>query len=441
MGNRGPFSNQGHHSIFLSIMVVVIGTMFVIHLLVGGFFGLMFGFNAMIPVHRNIDNYAELIAQDIGVPPDTVRARIIADEYDMQIRYESEAWSWTSDPELTRSETKRKKHHGMFGPGRAWREVTAIENPDGSHFYLRWDFGRFANIHRELFAGLLVIVTLVFFGTHYFIRRTLKPIRWLRQGVDQISGGNLDVRIPVKKRDELGRLTEAFNDMARRIKEMLKARDQLLLDVSHELRSPLTRIKVALEFIEESKKKRRIATDIAEIEAMITEILESERLIDGRGKLERRSTDLVQLIDDVVEEYKDRSPGVVIVSQPQALEWPVDSERVRIVLKNILDNAVKHSRPDSRNTELSITEDRDTAIICIKDDGVGISEEQIPYLFEPFYRVDRSRSRETGGYGLGLHLCKRIMDAHQGRIEIQSNPTGPGITVSLFFPRETGVND
>ena len=113
----------------------------------------------------------------------------------------------------------------------------------------------------------------------------------------------------------------------------------------------------------------------------------------------------------------------------------MDSERIRIVFKNLLDNAFKYSRADSNPVEISIRADNDVTIVKIIDDGPGIPEEDIPQLFEPFYRVDRSRSKKTGGYGLGLSLSKKIMDAHGGKIEI-SNNEDRGVTVTLSFKKD-----
>ncbi len=111
----------------------------------------------------------------------------------------------------------------------------------------------------------------------------------------------------------------------------------------------------------------------------------------------------------------------------------IDAKRVVTVLENVLDNAVKCSLPKSKPIEISLRTDAEAAVITIMDDGTGLPEKDLPLLFEPFYRVDRSRSKETGGYGLGLSLCKKIMEAHAGHIRI-SNNEHQGVTVTLEFP-------
>jgi signal transduction histidine kinase len=274
--------------------------------------------------------------------------------------------------------------------------------------------------------------TLVFGFSYLLMRHILKPVKLLQQGVLQLSTGNMDHNIPVNRNDELGDLTRSFNNMTRRIREMIRARDQLLLDVSHELRSPLTRIRVALELLPHSQDRCSILEDISEIEKMITDILESERLKEGHGRLKIAVLDLVELIRNVAGEYATSIPAIRISAVAEKVMVNADEERIRILIKNILENSIKYSLPDSRPVEVSIKKDENAVSVLIQDDGSGIPAQDIPYLFEPFYRVDKSRSKKTGGYGLGLHLCKKIMDAHGGEIKIYNNPRR-GITVQLKF--------
>lgn len=115
----------------------------------------------------------------------------------------------------------------------------------------------------------------------------------------------------------------------------------------------------------------------------------------------------------------------------------VDIERIQIVFRNILENAIRYSDKESNPIEISIVDTKESVEVRIKDDGVGIPNEHVSNIFEPFYRVDTSRSKRTGGYGLGLSLCKKIMDAHKGSIEIKNNSKN-GITVYLKFPKRSG---
>lgn len=162
--------------------------------------------------------------------------------------------------------------------------------------------------------------------------------------------------------------------MAARVKEMLRARDQLVVDVSHELRSPLTRMKVALALLRDSPKKAQAEADVGEMEGMTTELLELERLRDGRG-LRTTRADLVALLHDAAQAHADTPPGVRVSASPPEIQLDLDVDGVRTVLRNLLGNAVKYSLPDSRPIELSATRDANCLIVRVVDDGPGIPQE------------------------------------------------------------------
>jgi signal transduction histidine kinase len=220
--------------------------------------------------------------------------------------------------------------------------------------------------------------------------------------------------------------------MVARVREMVHSRDQLLLDVSHELRSPLTRMRVGLALWQEGEPRQRLERNVGEMEAMVTELLELERLRAGYG-LERGRHDVVEIVRDAVLAFADRPPGVVLGTLPAQCFVEVDPDKVRSVLNNLLENALRYALPDSAAVSVSVIEAPDGAVVRVDDDGPGIPADDLPRVFEPFFRVDRSRSRRTGGYGLGLALCRRIMEAHGGRIDA-GNRDGRGATFVLTFP-------
>jgi signal transduction histidine kinase len=193
---------------------------------------------------------------------------------------------------------------------------------------------------------------------------------------------------------------------------MLHTKEQLLLDVSHELRTPVTRMKVALEFLEDSQAKQSLQADIEEMEKMVSEILETARRQHKYENLKKQRTNLVDLLRQTLAAFENHSPGIEMRDVASEMKAAVDPEQIKTVFENVL------------NTD---------AVIRITDKGIGIPEAELSHIFEPFYRVDKSRSKDTGGYGLGLSLCKTIMEAHDGKIEVQSKPE-KGTTVSLFFP-------
>jgi signal transduction histidine kinase len=280
------------------------------------------------------------------------------------------------------------------------------------------------------------------------IRRLLSPLKKLSAGVERVGRGELGYQVPVCGHDEFGDLASSFNTMSSRLAALVRAREQLLLDVSHELRSPITRIKVALEMAPEGTDTEGIRDDLREMETMIGEILEAARLDSVHGKLNIEELDLGVLVSEAVADANIRPPGAVLAVNAAATDVSgsgpmikVDRARVRKVLANVLDNAVKFSQAATQSSsgekgvpvEVRIEADDSEVTVRVKDRGAGIPADELANLFEPFYRVDRSRSRDTGGYGLGLSLCKRIMEAHGGSIGITSRE-GEGTEVFLVFP-------
>jgi signal transduction histidine kinase len=274
--------------------------------------------------------------------------------------------------------------------------------------------------HAVVLIVLLLVMAAVVLSAHRVLNRLLQPLRALSDGVDRLSAGELDVVVATTARDEFGRLTEAFNQMVGRVRDMVRSRDQLLLDVSHELRSPVTRLKVALELTGDADLKARMAADLAEMEIMIGELIELERLRDGRG-LKTARQDVVPILEDIARNVHDRPPGVRLVPVKSPVIAEFDADRIRIVIRNLLENAIKYSLPESRAVEISAAENGERISISVSDNGPGIPEDDLPNLFEPFFRVDRSRSRKTGGYGLGLSIAKRIVEAHGGTIGVKNN--------------------
>jgi signal transduction histidine kinase len=293
--------------------------------------------------------------------------------------------------------------------------------------------GRVHEAHAAFVVVLLLVLAAVGLTAHAALKRLLRPLRALSDGVARLSAGQLDVVVLNNARDEFGTLTDAFNHMVDRVRDMIGARDQLLLDVSHELRSPVTRMRVAIELLPDGEQRTGMVNDLAEMEQMLAELLELERLRDGRG-IKATRHDLAALLREVAEAFQNRPPGVRMVLALGEMQVDIDAERVRTVLRNLLENAAKYSLPTSDPIEVLASKNADTVVITVTDDGVGIPEGDVERVFEPFFRVDRSRSKSTGGYGLGLSICKRVMEAHNGTIALERQP-GRGTRFVLTFPK------
>jgi len=424
-------------SVFTKLLLVIILTGICVNLVVGGFFW-HYRSAAGRPLHKNILQYLNYIIADLGDPPRLEQAKTLGRQASLQIYYEGAGTSWTT------AENFSDVHKAHW---RDWSKnpLIRIGRYHGHHFVeLAHDSGRFVfgldksldldPERRRVVIVLLVLLTLILAGAFLSIRWILKPVRWLQEGVREVGRGNLTHRVPVKRSDELRELAAAFNDMTDRIRDMLHTKEQLMLDVSHELRSPITRMKVALEFLPESQAKDSLKSDIAEMETMINEILETARMHHLHGNLKRQRINLAELLEGILADYVNRPPGVQAGDFPAEIELNVDPEQVKTVFQNILTNAIKFSSPDDKPVMTSVIKQATFTVVRILDHGIGIPPDELPFIFEPFYRVDKSRSKRTGGYGLGLSLCKTIMEAHDGRIEVDSK-TGVGTCVSLFFPQ------
>ncbi len=423
-------------SVFTKLLAVIILAGICINLVVGGFFW-HYRNSAGGPFHKNAVQYLNYLIADMGNPPSLERAREIARQSLLEIRYESPDLNWSTSDELLAAFKGRfiawaQNPDVRLGNYRG-RYVIEVDRKPG-----RFIFGLSQNLQidserNRLLVIMFVLLTAILAGAFFAIRYILRPVKWLNTGVQEVGRGNLKHRVPVKKSDELRDLAAAFNDMTARIEDMLQNKDQLLMDISHELRTPITRMKVALEFLPESPARQSLQADMIEMEKMVSGILEAARLRHKYAELKKEPTDLVALMKQTAAAFENQLPEIKMVDFPSDVNVEVDPEQIKTVFENVLNNAIKFSRPDSDAIEVTCQREASHAVIRIADKGIGIPRAELAHIFEPFYRVDKSRSKDTGGYGLGLSLCKTIMEAHQGKIEVQSR-LKEGTTVVLFFP-------
>jgi len=388
---------------------------------------------------RSGADHAVYLIKEIGIPPNIEKARQIQQRLDIQVRIAGSGMDWAGvsgmvdfkDIQLAPIRGLNQTFAGFTSYG-----FCVICEKDAYRFLIVL-FPREENIFDLGRTFLLIIgcyVVLIIFNMFFVTRWLLRDIKVLDDGMRQISSGNLNHRMNSRRRDELGQLVNSFNTMSEKIQEMIRNRERLLLDVSHELRSPLTRIKVALELQEDSDGIASIRNDVVELETMISELLESERLNSPHGGLKKSRIPLAEIIPASCRAFKDRLPGVSIRPFPESLSLELDPERFKIMLRNVLDNALRYSEPDGPPVAIGVQATPEEIVISVEDHGKGIPEADIRHIFEPFYRVDKSRSKETGGYGLGMNLVQKIMTAHGGHIEVSSR-LNLGTTITLRFKR------
>ena len=467
-------------------------------------------------------DYVDRLAEEITVDghPSVERARALAQRLPVTVRIEGPVIRWASHPQDSQhdwwregdgvreggpswdgpmSGTDRHDERGMghrgahVGEGREWgdeppgwqqiRQITERSTPDGHRLVFGID--RHAMLARHdgsdpLARGLTALLLLTLLAWWY-VRRTLRPLDAISAGARRFGQGNFDDPIPAawtRRHGELGELATTLNTMGEDIRQMLDAKRSLLLAISHEMRSPLTRARLHTELLSEDDPEVRLQReallrDLREMSALVEDLLESERLSGRHVALQRESLDPAVVARGVITELQARHPGVEVVLQVPT-ELPaqyLDGTRLRLLLRNLLENAVRHAGngrdSDKKGAHGSTLSDEggsaaaDTAashghtvaadmdavamvridreatggcVIEVRDWGPGVPEEQLSKLAEPFHRPDAARSRHAGGVGLGLYLCRLVAQAHGGRLALEN--AHPGLRVRAWLPSD-----
>ncbi len=422
-----------HHSIFFKLFAVLLGAVILTYVAFSGYYRADWNESNRVESHPNLIYYWELLTEKLGAPPDTVMAADISQRIGVAIGIRGPAVNWHSRNFSTfvwdddGSGVSGKPIRMSIAKGRMWAVI-----PKNEYTYF---FGTrrpsFLESLDSDFKGLVVMIGILWLATWLTLRRMLRPLVGLEAGVEEVETGNLEVQISEKGKDEFSALARSFNGMIRSLKARIKSNEQLLLDVSHELRSPLTRMRLALEMAPPGKPTDRLRKDLDSLEKMVAEILETGRLQEGAERLNLEPTYLRQLLAEKISAFSELGLEISCTAEPlPALS--LDPAWIRVVLQNLFENILKYGRNPTRPVEASLRKDGAFAILEVRDFGQGIPEEDQPFVFEPFYQVDRSRSGAPG-YGLGLGLCRRIMELHGGEIFLNSRPD-EGTRITLKFP-------
>jgi len=302
-------------------------------------------------------------------------------------------------------------------------------------------------LHRLLIILLITmpLALLASLGGGWFLAgRALRPVGAITQAAERIAGGDLTQRLCVSgDQDEIGRLAATFNAMIGRLEASFRQIRQFTSDASHELRTPLTVLKGETEL---ALRRPRSADDYRTVlESSLEEIDRMGRIVDellflsradlGEIKMESRPVRLDQLFDDLKRQADvlGHEQAVQIVSGSiEPVTVAGDDMRLRELILNLLDNAIKYSPPGGR-VDMSVVAQDGTARLSVSDQGIGMSPEEQGHIFDRFYRTDAARAHTKKGTGLGLAICQWIVDAHHGTIDVQSEP-GKGSTFTVILP-------
>ncbi len=386
---------------------------------------------------RNVES----IIEDIGTPPNLNNAVRLANELNWTINIRNPIMRWSSDPDnrLDVDESTFDRNLSSDAEVRTVGNEGIIHvNRSGYEFFL---YPRFQGENRinafVLYVGGALAVFVLFLN-YMMVNRLLLPVRMLRRGAERIQKGDLGYRVESNRQDELGELTESINHMADSLQSMLEAKRQLLLAISHELRTPITKAKLRLEFMPASDEKEQLREDIDEIDLLISDLLEAERLNNEHAVLVEEPVFLAEFVEGVAGQFESYEGGIKIQVPTDDREFLIDRLRIRLLITNLLNNAIRHGEANPIEVNLSLSENE--AIIEVIDQGEGIAEEHLPQLSEPFYRADSSRQRNTGGFGLGLYLSRLIAEAHGGELQI-SSMLGEGTHIRVRIPARTAEEE
>jgi len=292
--------------------------------------------------------------------------------------------------------------------------------------------------------GFIVVAGMALGGGFLLVRRALRPVEQITSSAERITSRNLSERLPAPPTgDEFEHLSQALNRMIGRLDEAFQYNRRFLADASHELRTPLTVLRGELESLAQEKRlaaedRERLGSVLEEVERLaniVEGLFAIARLDAGEAQAEWAQVNLAQLAastaDQMVLLAEDKN--ITITSPPGQEVW-VEGDRARLkqVVVNLLDNAIKYS-PQGGAITMTVASRNGTGLLEVADNGIGIPEAALPHIFERFYRVDKARSRELGGAGLGLSIVRSICVAHGGRVEAQSAP-GRGSRFKVELP-------
>jgi len=384
-----------------------------------------------------VADYVDRLAQDIGTPPDPARAQALADRLPIAIHIEGPVVRYDSHPGLP---TWRDPHRIRPDGGRADRTdrndggdgdwLLRRTLADGHQITFRIGETSWPQRPRQIGWITLALLLAITAAGYLTVRRLFRPLDDIRAGALRFGQGDFATPIPLRSRDELGDLAAQVNTMAAELQGRLEAKRGLLLAISHELRSPLTRARLNTELLDHSAQRDALLRDLGLMRDLVTDLLESERLAAGHAALQPEPTDLADLVRTLCDERFTGRP--LVLQLDEALpRVAVDPVRIRLALRNLIDNALRHG-PETMPPSVSLRRDGQELLIAVRDHGPGVAPEHLPRLAEAFYRPDAARGRDTGGVGLGLHLCLLVARAHGGRLTLRN--ASPGLEAVIALP-------
>jgi two-component system sensor histidine kinase BaeS len=303
---------------------------------------------------------------------------------------------------------------------------------------------RFLQQQTEAFVIIAILMVAMSAALTLPLAYTLvRPLRRITDASKDLAVGRYGTRIPVHSKDELGQLARDFNDLAHALEQTEKTRRQWVADISHELRTPLSVLRGEIEALQDGVR----VLDRAALDSLHGDVMRLSRLVDdlyelsmtdlGALSYQKTSIDPVQVLEDdlgaLAGEFAQRGVAVHVDNRlDHRVVLHADADRLSQLYRNLLSNTLRYTEAEGK-LEIYISQQQDQLVICFQDSAPAVPESEVSRLFERFYRVETSRSRSLGGAGLGLAICRNIVEAHDGRIGAQASPLG-GLSIRIELP-------
>ncbi len=287
---------------------------------------------------------------------------------------------------------------------------------------------------------VLISMFLISLGVYALIFPLERKLQLIQSGVNEVGDGNLDVRVQVVGQDEIARLAATFNTMTEHIKRLIESQRELTRAVSHELRTPVARIRFAVDMLADTEdadsrdlQRGYIDEDIESLNGLIDEILTYAKLEEGSPKLDLEDVNLKELVEQIVRETKALGKSITVIGAPPAAKVVAVADRryLHRVVQNLAGNALRYAESQ---IIISAGVYKGEAFVSVEDDGHGIKEEDRDKVFVPFARLDDSRTRASGGYGLGLSIVSRIAFWFNGKMSVDTSPDLGGARFTMRWP-------
>lgn len=362
-------------------------------------------------------DYVDRLAAEIGSPPDPARAQALVQRLPISVRISGPQVQWTS----------HERSPGVRDPGTGPRLL--IRTTADGHV-IRFGIALWHGDERPrlvgwfTLAGMLGMLALAF----AYVRHLFRPLDDIRAGAQRYGRGDFSQPIPQLHRDELGDLAAQVNSMASGLQRLLEGQRGLLLAISHELRSPLTRARLNAELVAEGEARDALLRDLSVMRDLIGDLLESERLAAGHAALHCEPTDLEALLRETLAQQFG-GQAVELRLQGGLPPMSLDRPRMRLLLRNLIDNALRHNDAAVGPVRVQTMLEGGRVALCVRDHGAGVPEAERERLAQPFYRPDAARTRASGGVGLGLYLCRLVARSHGA--ELSFHDARPGLEVRV----------